>query len=691
MSGSGSGPVGPVRAVADGGDAGGDDPPRDAVSTRLHERTRELVRVTDEDGIGEVVVDTVRDLLGYDVAAVVLLADGEPRVLAASEAARDSLADATAADDSVWSTDGGDDAVRLDADGADPESVDGGVVLPLGGHGFLRVGGPDDAVDPADLEHLRLLAGGVETALHLAARESSLRRDRDRIATLFENTSDAIVEVVDEEGRATVTAVNPAFERTFGVDAAAVVGTDLDRIVAPPDGYDEAARLTDRVHAGERLETEVRRETADGLRDFLLRAVPFEFEGERNRGYAIYTDITERKRFERTLGRLHETARDLMHAEGAEAVADVAVAAAADILGFPVNGVRLYEESTDALVLAAASETTEAVLGERPPYPRGEGLVWEAFEAGEVRVVEDLAAVDDGYDRPGLTSAMYLPLGDHGTLSLGATDEAGFDDADVHLAGVLAANVEAALDRADRTGLLRRRERELARQNERLEEFASVVSHDLRNPLSVAIGHLELARSADDPAVAEDHFGRVERAHDRMDDLITDLLSLARQGQTVGETERVSLQEVAERAWRSVETGAATLAVAGDRTLPADPERLTALFENLFRNSVEHGSTGSRPEAGDVAGHAGSDVAVTVGATDDGFFVADDGPGVPPADRDRVFEHGYSTAGSGTGFGLNIVRSIARAHGWEVSLTESADGGARFDVTGVDDGTVFRR
>jgi signal transduction histidine kinase len=67
-----------------------------------------------------------------------------------------------------------------------------------------------------------------------------------------------------------------------------------------------------------------------------------------------------------------------------------------------------------------------------------------------------------------------------------------------------------------------------------------------------------------------------------------------------------------------------------------------------------------------------------------GFYVADDGTGVPEADRDDVFDSGYSTTQAGTGFGLAIVAEIAEAHGWDIALTESEDGGARFEVTGVD-------
>ena len=204
------------------------------------------------------------------------------------------------------------------------------------------------------------------------------------------------------------------------------------------------------------------------------------------------------------------------------------------------------------------------------------------------------------------------------------------------------------------------RQRELERQNERLDEFASIVSHDLRNPLSVAEGYLELASETHDP----EHFEAIAEAHDRMRRMIDELLALAREGTVVGETGSVDLAEAAESAWKSARTDDAVLEVDCDRTVDADRERLIELLENLFRNAAEH------------ADHS----RVRVGTTDEGFYVADDGPGIAAEEHDRVFERGYTTADGGTGFGLAIVRQIAQAHDWSIEAGESDDGGARFDV-----------
>jgi PAS domain S-box-containing protein len=223
------------------------------------------------------------------------------------------------------------------------------------------------------------------------------------------------------------------------------------------------------------------------------------------------------------------------------------------------------------------------------------------------------------------------------------------------------------------------RERELERRNQQLDQFAAVLSHDLRNPLNVASGRLALARERNDP----EEFDRVEAAHDRMSSLIDEVLAFARDEKT---TDRVELQlsALAKAAWGHVDTGAATLRIAGDREITGDRDQLLQLFENVFRNSVEHGSTGSRPGADDSVEHGGAGVTIRVDATPDGFTISDDGPGVPPEEREEVFTHGVTSSESGTGLGLAIVQHVVESHGWDVEMTESRSGGAKLVISGLE-------
>jgi len=209
------------------------------------------------------------------------------------------------------------------------------------------------------------------------------------------------------------------------------------------------------------------------------------------------------------------------------------------------------------------------------------------------------------------------------------------------------------------------REQEVESQNERLNQFATIVSHDLRNPLNVAQGQLELAREECDST----HLNEAASAVSRCETLIDELLTLARTGEDTDEMKPINLVDVVEMCWRTIQADEATLVTDTNQTLYANQSRLRQLIENLIQNAIEHG---------------GPDVTVRIGNLDEGFYVEDDGPGISEGERAEVFEPGYSTAKDGTGVGLNIVREIVKAHGWEIRATDGSEGGARFEITGVE-------
>ncbi|AUG49360.1 PAS domain S-box protein [Haloarcula taiwanensis] len=219
-----------------------------------------------------------------------------------------------------------------------------------------------------------------------------------------------------------------------------------------------------------------------------------------------------------------------------------------------------------------------------------------------------------------------------------------------------------------------RRERELQDQKEQLEQFAATVSHDLRNPLNVIQGRLGLVQAEQ----SSDHLDVIETATDRMERIVEDLLWLAREQQEIGSLEPVAIDAVAAAAWKLVSDPADEAELYCDcgadaqPVIKADPDQLRHLLENLFRNTIDH---------------AGLDVTVVVGeifGDANGFYIEDDGPGIPDEDREKVFEAGYSTSESGTGLGLNIVKRVVDAHGWEIHATESSMGGTRFEITGLE-------
>jgi len=221
-----------------------------------------------------------------------------------------------------------------------------------------------------------------------------------------------------------------------------------------------------------------------------------------------------------------------------------------------------------------------------------------------------------------------------------------------------------------------RRQTDLEQQNEQLDRFASVVSHDLRNPINVARGYVNVARETGDVEPLEE----VDVSFDRMEAIIEDVLTMARGGTRIDDPEPVELETVAREAWQHVDAEGTVLRIEESLALEADPERLQRVLENLMRNAIDHGGEDLTVTVGT---HSVEDEAVFAETGTAGFYVADDGPGIPEEERETVLDAGYTTADGGTGLGLSIVQQIAEAHGWAVDVAESEAGGARIELTDV--------
>jgi len=446
--------------------------------------------------------------------------------------------------------------------------------------------------------------------------------------------------VLDTDGR--VVDLNNAAREMFGLTDP--LGTPVAR--AMPACQDV---VEDHDH-GSRTDREIELDGGDDRR-FLTVTVSSLHEGEQRVGrLLLLQDITDRRRVQRRYQALIENSTDLI----------------------------LVVDRTREITYASPS--IEHIVGVEPETVVGEnafGLVHPDDRAAFEQLFERLL------DEPGEKFRYEYRI-----------QSAGGDQL------YMEASVRNLLDNPFVEGLVvnareiterKQHEHELERANEQLEKFASVISHDLRNPLNVAYGHLELARSTPE----ERHLGKVEDALNRMEAIVEDVLRLAREGKSIGETEPVTLASNARTAWEHVETDGATLVVADEATIEADGDRLLQLFENLFRNAVEHAvpddalARSSTAPGADAAGDidkpaAGlADLTVTVGI-DNGLYVEDDGIGIPAGERDEVVEAGYTTSRDGTGFGLSIVSQIAEAHGWTVEIAEGTEGGARFEFTGIE-------
>lgn len=204
------------------------------------------------------------------------------------------------------------------------------------------------------------------------------------------------------------------------------------------------------------------------------------------------------------------------------------------------------------------------------------------------------------------------------------------------------------------------------RHSTHLEALAEIISHDLQNPLIAAQGRLALAREE----CESEHLEALGAVLDRMDSVLDSTVTLARLDGTSMDREAIPLTAVITSSWRREQTADATLAVADELTIRGDMTHVAHLFEQLFQNAVDH---------------AGDDVTVRVGRLGEhGFYVEDDGPGIPEAERDQVMDSRHTAAITGTGLGLAIVTQIATLHGWEVAITAKTDGGTRIEFTNVE-------
>jgi PAS domain S-box-containing protein len=617
-----------------------DDHQRAAVA--LHSTATALMEAGTPEEAAEIAVEAVRDILGLPCNAAHLhdeASDGL-RPVAWTDELEALVGDPPTfapGDGLAWEVfETGEAQVHDDVSAVpgrytEETAVRSEILLPLGDHGVLLVGSADTgAFDGSDVSLARTVAAHATTALDRIDREEQLRAERAFSDQALDALED-IFYVVGPDGRM----------RRWNERLVAVTGYDDEEIADmqaveffPEDQREQVAEAIDGTLSEGRTIVEADLLAADGQR------VPHEFTGTRLTGpdgelagvVGIGRDVSRRNERERALRRERERfgalfesiPRPVVHVRfvDAEPVVQNVNAAFEEVFGHDTATVA--GESLDEYIVPDGRETGAQEINRRS----------EAGEAIE-REVRRLAA--DG-ERTFLFRVVQTDTGHGRTEAVGMY-----------------------VDITER----KRRERRLRRQNERLDRFASVVSHDLQNPLNVAMGYLgEVRDDLDRPELDV-----VAESLDRMEALVDDLLTLARTGQQVQSVETVDLAELADSCWETVETADATLVVDTDRRVRADRGRLRQLLENLFGNAAEH---------------AGDDVTVTVGDLPGGFYVGDDGPGIPPDEREAVFESGYSGSSDGTGFGLAIVQEIARAHGWTVDVT--CDGGTRFEVAGVETG-----
>jgi PAS domain S-box-containing protein len=412
--------------------------------------------------------------------------------------------------------------------------------------------------------------------------------------------------------------------------------SDIQRFYHPDDRETVRDAVAGALEDGEPYDIELRITSATGEDKWIrTRADPLFVDGQCERVRGTIRDITDRKERERNLAQTKKWYQTLL-----DAAPDAVFVAAAD------SG-----------EIREANQAAARLLGR----PREELIGRHMSDIHPPDEAEAFAELFDHHVADGECSAETL--GDQ--VDIYVVDASGdripveINAQSVEIDGQQY-NQGYVRDITDR----KRRERELRRQKDRLDELVTVLSHDFRNLVRTLSASIDMLETPD-----TDTLQQCERTVTRMEDLVDDLVELVEHGETEFDPAPVALSQLVQECAETLDIPAGSVAVETDATIVADHDRLSHLIENLLENAVTHG---------------GPDVSVTVGLLADGFYVADDGMGIPESERDRVFRIGYSTSTAGTGFGLNIARQVAEAHGWDIRLTDSAAGGARVELTGVE-------
>jgi PAS domain S-box-containing protein len=369
-------------------------------------------------------------------------------------------------------------------------------------------------------------------------------------------------------------------------------------------------------------------------REWVIHLVPITDErGEVFAGMTMAQDITDRREYQRQLEASERRYRALAE-------------------NFPNGGVGVFDRDRRyTLVTGTMWDDIE------PDASDVEGnTVREALPPDTAADVEPVfrAALD------GETGSVVSTL-DGRTYRVWATP---LRDAD----GEITAGQSFALDiteRIERERKLEETVEKLEASNERLESFASMLAHELRNPVTIGQIYSQQLATEDDSEAAE----YVTEAFDRIEEMIDVMLVLTRGREAVGDSSQLSLADAARDAWLELDAPETTLSVEVDETIRADETYLRHLFRNLFENAIQHGD---------------ADV-IRVGETSTGFYVADDGTGISEENEDVVFEAGFTTAADegGTGLGLAFVQELADVYEWACAVSDSETGGARFEFRDV--------
>jgi PAS domain S-box-containing protein len=648
--------------------------------TALNETSQELMTAETEDAIAEIIVDTASQLLDQPLTAfwsydddediLVPLAAGDPaQEFAETANPLEGIAPLSAGTLEMEIFRTGEPTIiesyREAENPANPEVPLGTLlIVPVGEHGQFHVGSPDvEDIDPSDRQLIELLGRNARATLHRLERERTLAERENRLRTIVENVP-VILFAVNQDRELTLQ-VGKALDEA-GVEQNQMVGATIDELFGDSPAIIDAV---DRSLDGEPVDV-----TVDAWgRTYQVWYQPIEEAGDVTSVIGIAMDVTERQKRERGIRALHDATRGMMQETDRETICQIAVDTAQNVLELPIATIWLQPEDHSRLEPVAWSTQAGELFDELPVFEPGNGISWQVYEEGEPRVYDDVREAEDRLNpETEMRSELIVPIGEYGVLNSGSTEVGRFEETDVVLAQLLAANTRVALERAER-------ETDLQRQTDQMEFFNSILRHDVLNGMTVIKSRAEF--------LAEDLEGAQLQDAETIIHWSNDIVTIIQRVRTVLETLTgasdpqleptdlsATLRSEVDRVQATYPEVTFETAIPDAVTVRAN-ELLGEVLGNVITNAIDHNDTDGLCVSVTVDDHDETDDHVTV-------RIADNGRGIPDDVKEAVFrreETGHAKS-TGSGFGLFFVDSMVTEYGGDVWVEDNEPQGTEFVI-----------
>jgi PAS domain S-box-containing protein len=458
---------------------------REQAIYELQEATERMQTADSAEQAAEVAVETAFDALGVPMS-ICWLHDPETGVLepvAATEDVRDEgLISPISSDRYEYDVFQEGRITTYTPNEVNPENpLETAILLPLGEHGLIAAGRPTATeYDGVTINIARTLAEHTETALDRIAREREVRKSQQRMQAIIDRIDEAIflapVSELDE-GQPAPDYVSSGYEEIWGQPLEGLHETYEEGFFGTlhPDEYEGYRALIDRIAddvasgaADDRYSREYRIEQPDGeVRWVHSDFYPTSWGSEETRIVIVSRDVTERRARQRAVENFHDATAQLTTAGTVTEAADIAVEAAADVFDISATAVFHYDRNATNLEPRASGPAVPDP-SELPELSAADDHAWESFVDETMQFVdsEEVPSLDVGHG----TEVLLFPLGGNGLLVVWRSEES----LDTNAVGILAATLEAALNRLRERSRLETHQAELETQTERARRFEAI-------------------------------------------------------------------------------------------------------------------------------------------------------------------------------------------------------------------------